>query len=364
MNIEFIFPARQFYFWLGLGVLVLALVVFVLRRLERSRSVRLTRFVDLQLAPRLLVGFDARLRKPLFWLPAAGCLFLVLTLAQPHWGEDWQEVSRRSHDILICLDISESMRAEDVRPNRLERAKQKIESILDRTKGDRFGLIAFSGTAVLMCPLTLDRGYFRSVLNAVDTDSISLKGTNIGMALGESIRVFRDQEEHSSDYAVDSRAVLLISDGEQVAGDAVALAAEVSEYARIFVIGVGNPQGAEITFTNKFGRRTTAMSAGQPHLSKLDEETLQLIAMEGRGGYIRSTPDNSDIEKIYNLTQQLATTGVSGDIRLQLVNRFQWPLALAIICFAAEGLWLVLMPWLGRWQWLQRRDGEEQNRYA
>ena len=130
------------------------------------------------------------------------------------------------------------------------------------------------------------------------------------------------------------------------------------------MIGVGNPKGTEITFAKKIWQRGRALSAGPPHISRLDEETLQLIAVEGRGGYIRSTPDNSDIEKIYNLTQQLATTGVSGDIRLQLVNRFQWPLALAIVCFAAEGAWLVLMPWLGRWRWLQRTAGEEQNRYA
>lgn len=364
MNIEFAFPWRELHWWLLASALLLAAIAFLLRRLERGRSQRLRRFVDVELAPRLLIGHDARLRRPLFWLVLLGFASMALTFAQPHWGEQWQEVTRRSHDILIVLDVSESMRATDMLPNRLERAKQKIVSILDRSKGDRFGLVAFSGTAELMCPLTLDMGYFRTVLNAVDTDSISMEGTDIGAALEEAVKTFRDFDEETDDYAVDSRAILLISDGEQVAGNAVAVAAEASKYARVFVIGVGDPNGIEVAFSALDGRRGRRISTGETHFSKLDEETLSRIAMEGKGGYITSTPDNADIEQIYELTQQLAARNISGNLRLQLVNRYQIPLAMAIVFFAAEGLWLVLLPWLRDRRERAGYGREEERRYA
>lgn len=364
MNIEFAFPWRELPWWLLFSGLALGAIAFLLRRFEQTRSVRLHRFVDLELAPRLLIGHDARLRRPLFWLTFLGFASMALSFAQPHWGEQWLEVTRRSHDILIVLDVSESMRATDMLPNRLDRAKQKIASILDRSRGDRFGLVAFSGTAELMCPLTLDTGYFRTVLNAVDTDSIGMEGTDIGAALEEAIKTFRELDEETDDYAVDSRAILLISDGEQVAGDAVAVAAEASKYARVFVIGVGDPDGIEVAFSALDGQRGRRTLTGETHFSKLDEETLSRIAMEGKGGYITSTPDNGDIEQIYELTQQLATKNVSGNLRLQSVNRYQIPLAVAIALFAAEGLWLAVLPWLRDRRERSRHGREETRRYA
>lgn len=346
MNFGFALPIEKWYLFVALAVAGLVALALALRALERQRGTRLSRFVELHLAPRLVAGHDPRLRSPLLWLTLFGFLFIILAIAQPHWGQKWEQVTKRSHDILVLLDTSESMRAENPLPNRLVRAKQKIVSILDRTPGDRFGLIAFAGSAELMCPLTLDRGYFRSVLSAVDTDSISLKGTDIAAALEQAIDSFREEDGDDKSTSRDSRAILLISDGEQVSGDAIALAKTASEYAHVFVIGVGDPRGTEITFTDRFGRRATVMSAGEPHLSKLDEETLGKIALEGRGAYVLTTPDNSDVETIYGLIGQLAAYDVSSDVRLQLVNRYQWPLAAAILCFALEGLWLAVLPWL------------------
>lgn len=346
MNFGFAIPMDNWYSFVTLAVVGLVALTVILRALERRRSTRLARFVELHLTSRLVAGHDARLRNPLLWLTLFGFVFIVLAIAQPHWGQKWQQVTDRSHDILVCLDTSESMRAENPLPSRLERAKQKIVSILDRTPGERFGLIAFAGSAELMCPLTLDRGYFRSVLNAVDTDSISLKGTDIAAALNQAIDNFREEDEGDKKASRDSRAILLISDGEQVSGDAIALAKSASEYAHVFVIGVGDPRGTEITFTDRLGRRATVMAAGEPHLSKLDEETLRAVALEGGGRYIRTTADNADVETIYGLIGQLAAYDVSSDVRLQLVNRYQWPLAAAIVCFALEGIWLALLPWL------------------
>lgn len=342
MNIEFAFPYHQAHWWIILGGLVLGGLAYALRAFERHRDTRLARFVDPRLSQRLLLGHDEKMRKPLFWFTFLGFLFLALTFAQPHWGQSWLEVRRQSHDILICLDTSESMLAENPLPNRLERAKQKIASLLERASGDRFGLVVFSGAAQLMCPLTSDLGYFSAVLNAIDTNAISLEGTDIAAAFEVAIDTFRDQEEETGDYDRNSRAVLLISDGEQVSGDAVTLAKELSKFARVFVIGVGDPRGAEVTYFQPGTRRGT----GTPHLSKLDEETLLRIALQGQGGYSRSTPGNADIDAIHGFIEELGTRQVSSDLRFTLVNRYQWPLALAIFCFLAEGVWLVLLPTL------------------
>ena len=343
MDIAFVVPYSELIWWAVALAALLAGIVVVLRSLEQRRGDRLARFVELDLATKLVSGHDAVFRRPLVWLTILGFFFAAIALAQPHWGSNWEEVERRSHDVLVCLDISESMLAENPLPNRLERAKQKILSILDETPGDRFGLVAFSGAAELMCPLTLDKAYFRSVLAAVNTQSISLEGTNIAAALHECIETYKDQEDLSVN-ARDQRSILLISDGEQVSGDAVAMAKSAGDLARVFVIGVGDPRGTEVRYVSPLNRPGVITPTMEPHISRLDEAMLSRIALQGRGAYIRSAPDNADVEEIYRLIDRMSTRRTSTDVRQRLVNRFQWPLALAVLCFAGEGLWLVMLP--------------------
>lgn len=352
MSVEFAFPWSQAHWWIGLGIALIVIVGYGLKTLEKGRDIRLGRFVDLRLGERLLIGHDAKMRTPLFWFSFIGFVCLILTLAQPRWGESWQEVRQSSRDIVVCLDVSESMRAENPLPNRLERAKQKIASFMELSPGDRFALVPFSGAAELMCPLTLDRGYYASVLNAVDTDSISLEGTDLAAALTVAVETFQEQEKETGDFDKNSRAILLISDGEAIEGDALAAAEEAAKYARIFVLGVGSPRGVEVEYTLTTGRGGRRNSQTFTHLSKLDEDSLMRIAVEAGGGaYIRSTPGNDDVNKIHEIVRDLSAREVSSDLRMQLMNRFQWPLALAIICFVGEGLWLVLLPTL-------RKSGE------
>lgn len=364
MDIAFAFPLNQLYLWVGSAFLSLTIITMGLRALERYRKRRLDAFVDFQLAPRLLSGVGARHRRPLLWLTVFGFAFMALALAQPHWGKSWEQLTRRSHDIIVCLDTSESMLAKDPLPNRLQRAKQKIGSIVDRAFGDRFGLVAFSGAAELMCPLTLDHGYYRTVLAAVNADSISLEGTDIAAALEVAMGIFQDQDAEAGQSSRGSRAILVISDGEQVSGDALEAARLASAYARVYVIGVGDPRGTQITYRNRFVQGVQLSAEDRNHLSILDETTLRRLAEQGGGGYIRSQPDNSDVDEIFELIQQLFAKDVSGDIRRQLVNRFQWPLAAAFACFAGEGVWLVILPWVRIWRERRRARGGEEAEYA
>jgi len=353
----FIFPLSQLHWWIGATIIAIGAITWGLVKLERRRQARLEQFVAADLAPRLVPGYDSSVRRPLFWLSVIGFVSLAVTFAQPHWGQSWQKINQQSHDVIILLDTSESMRAANPLPSRIERAKQKIMSLLDRASGDRFGLIAFSGAAALQCPLTHDHGYFKAVLNAIDTDTVSMEGTDIASALSEAVKTFKDQTVQSGMSDRNSRAILLISDGEQLSGDGVEEAEAASEYARVYVIGVGDPNGAEIVLPEWMERYMGSGAARKPHLSKLDEDTLSQIALNGEGGYIRSTPDNSDIDQIYDHFQNLTTYSASSDIRLRLVNRYQWFLAAAIACFAGEGLWIVLMPWVRAWR--MRRTARE-----
>ena len=344
MKIAFAFPFSQLALWLVLAIAAIAVIVVLLKYMETRRKDRVKRFVEADLAPRLLAGYDARARRPMFWFTVLGFIGLILALAQPRWGQSWLEVKKQSRDIVVCLDTSESMRAVNPMPNRLERAKQKVVSIMNEASGDRFALVPFSGAAELMCPLTNDHGYYRSILNAIDTDTISMEGTDIADALREASKVFKDEAEKTGDFNRDSRAILVISDGEQVSGDAVKEAEEAVKYARVYVIGVGDPNGAEIVlpeWMEKYTGRTE-----KRHLSKLDEEALSKLAVIGKGGYTRSTPNNNDIKDIYELIGKYQARNVSSDVRMRLVNRYQWPLAFAILMFAAEGIWLAIMPLL------------------
>lgn len=363
VDFAFIFPWRQLHWWLLATAAILLVLMAGLVALERRRRARLGRFVDAGLASRLMPGYDGRLRRPLFWLTVAGFGALALTFAQPHWGQSWQPVQSQSHDIIICLDTSESMRAANPLPSRLERAKQKILSLLDAAPGDRFGLVAFSGAAAVQSPLTRDHGYLKTVLAAVDTDTISVEGTDIASALREAVDMLRQEAEATGVVDRDSKALLLISDGEQVSGDAVDEAEKASEYARVYVIGVGDPNGAEIMLPDWMGRYVKVKDGDKPHLSKLDEETLSKVALAGKGGYVRSTPDNSDIEQVHEYIEKLTAYLASSDVRLRLVNRYQWPLAAAFLCFAAEGLWLAAMPWVRAWR-LRQGARAEQAEYA
>ena len=347
MGIQFAFSTAQWPLYGLVGVAIVLGVAWVVYRLDGRRSMRLHQFVEAQLAPRLLVGYDEKVRKPLFWFTVLGVLFLLLTLAQPRWGQSWMDVNRTSRDILVLLDTSESMNADDLPPTRLDRAKQKIEALAALCPGDRFGLVAFSGSTILQCPLTLDHGYFRTLVHASTTDSVTTEGTDIEAAIRAAADVFEEEIEEAGEEQRHTRAVILLTDGEEVTGDAVAAADVLGDYAGFYVMGIGDPNGSVVEYPQWMVREVGPPPDGQKtHLSVLDEDTLIALAHEAGGVYMRTTPHNGDIERIHQEMEGLSTQAQQGELRFQMVNRFRWPLTVAVLCFGAEGLWMVLMPWL------------------
>ena len=225
-------------------------------------------------------------------------LFLLLSLTRPQWGYQWEDVRQEGVDIIIALDVSSSMLAEDIKPNRLERAKRKISDLLEMLQGDRVGLVAFAGTSFVQCPLTLDYTAARIFLSAIDTDLIPVQGTALGDALRTSIKAFRSEEKKS-------KAIILITDGEDQTGQALEAAKEAEKAGvKVYTIGVGTRGLAPFPVRLFDGRIRI-----QDERVNIDEVTLTQIAETTGGKYFRAT-DTESLEAIYNEINQLETTEV------------------------------------------------------
>jgi Ca-activated chloride channel family protein len=356
MNVQFAFGMSQAPLWIAAALFILAAAIIGLRWSDRRRRARLTALIDASLAPRLLEGYDERVRRPLLWLTVLGLAALLLAFAQPRWGRSWVSVARESRDIMILLDTSESMNAQNPLPTRLERARQKIQSLLDLCPGDRFGLIAFAGEAATEVPLTLDLNYYRAALDSITTDTLSIEGTDITSALREARRVFDEDAKKSGNAGRAARVIILVTDGEQTSGDALAEAEQMKDYASAYVLGIGDPKGATITYPKWMQRYARLSEDQKTHLSRLDEENLKKLATDSGGAYVRISPDDSDVKFIREELEQVQSRAVSDKMRYNLVNRYRWPLGAALFCFIAEGLWVVLMPWIRAYR--LRREGE------
>ncbi len=196
--------AKRAFLWLSpLVVLVALLYIWALRRKEAM----LERFASPALLRHILLGVSPTRQVVKAVLLMLAIVFMILALIEPQFGYKWHELKRTGVDIMIALDTSRSMLASDVKPTRLSTAKRKIEDLLNILDGDRIGLVAFAGQAFVQCPLTLDYGAFRTILDSVDTESIPLPGTAIGRAIDKCLSAF-DQKERK--YKV----IILITDGE------------------------------------------------------------------------------------------------------------------------------------------------------
>ena len=243
-------------------------------------------------------------------------VFLFLALTRPQWGYNWEDIKQEGVDIIIALDVSRSMLAEDIKPNRLERAKRKIADLLNMLKGDRLGLVAFAGTSFVQCPLTLDYSAARIFLNAIDTDLIPIQGTALGDALRKSIKAFRTEEKKSK----------AITDGEDQSGLALEAAKEAREAGvKVFTIGIGKEIGAPLPNPDK-SRGFLKNKEGEVILTKLDETTLQKISLETGGSYVRSVTGDIDLKTIYfdQISQKVDKKQFKSERRKIWQERFQW----------------------------------------
>ena len=275
-------------------------------------------------------GVEKRHRSKTIFVVLA-ILFLTLALTRPRWGYEWENLHQRGVDVIVALDVSSSMLAEDIKPNRLERAKRKISDLLDMMEGDRIGLVAFAGTSFVQCPLTLDYGAARLFLSAIDTQLIPLQGTALGNAIKTSVKAFRSQEKKS-------KALILITDGEDQTGKALSAATLAGDQGvKIYTIGIGGEIGAPLPNSSGAGGFRKNQQ-GEVILSKLDETTLQQIALETGGSYVRSVTGDIDLKTIYKdqIKKHIEKKELKSERRKIWQERFQWFIFIALIFLVAE----------------------------
>ena len=313
----------------GLWGVLLLIVFFVL--VYRHKEALLQRFGHLELIKRILPGYDKRrvVWKNIFFILAY--IFLVIALADPQIGTKLEQVKRKGVDIIIALDVSNSMKAEDIKPNRLEKAKHEIAQFIDLLKGDRIGLIAFAGMAHLVCPLTLDYGAAKLFLQMMDTDLIPVQGTAIGDAIKVARKAFVQKERKH-------KVLILITDGEDHEGDPVKEAKEAAkEGIVIYTIGIGSSQGVPIPVYDQNGNEVGFMKDrnGNVVTTKLDMTTLQKIAFVTNGKYYMATSGQSELKKIYDEINKMEKKELSARKFSQYEDRYQ--------IFALIGLIFILL---------------------
>ena len=305
-----------------------AVIVFYWWATKRKSSL-LRRFVSDELRDRLLENFSQSKQRLKILLIVISLLFLVIALIRPKWGYHWEEVKRKGVDIIVALDVSKSMLAQDVSPNRLERAKREIIDLMNILQGDRLGLVAFAGVSFLQSPLTLDYGAVRIFLDDLDTSLIPIGGTAIEDAIAKSLKAFEKTPNKS-------RVLILITDGEDHQGDPVKASEDAAKKGiRIYTVGIGKKDGAPIPDGESGGFKKD--ENGNLILTHLDETTLQKIALNTGASYVRSISGDLDLEKIYeDILKKVEQQDLKSGKRKHYEERFQWPLLLAILLLLLE----------------------------
>ena len=322
----------EMLFLLWFVPLLLGLYVYAAHQRKKS----LVRFVDAGLLGRLNTQLSLRRRWGKAVLLLVAYVFIILGLARPAWNPKPRQVERQGRDVVFMLDVSKSMLAEDLAPNRLERAKLAILDCLETLQGDRVGLIAFAGAAAVKCPLTLDYAFFRSMVEDISVNSITRGGTLIGDAIRMAVdQVFDEQEKQYKD-------IVLITDGEDHDSFPVQAAETAAQSGiRILAIGLGDEtQGQRIPITDENGAKTFLKYQGQEVWSKLDAATLrQMVEKTSGGQYLNVATGAFDLGKIY---QDLIASAEKKSLEAQTITlyeeKFQIFLALAFAGLLMESM--------------------------
>ena len=320
--------------WLLAGLIACAGLAWRYRRFDARQRRELAKFASASLITQLTASVSPTRRQLKRVLVIAGVALVAIALARPLLGFHWVEAKRKGLDVMIAVDTSKSMLAQDVKPDRLTRAKMAVEDLLAKLDGDRVGLVAFAGSSFLQCPLTLDYDAFRQSLDALDTTIIPRGGTDIASAIHETEAALEGDGNNE-------RILVLLTDGEDLEGSALEAArAAAKNGLKIFTVGVGSASGELIPLANANGGTEFLKDAsGQFVKSHLDATMLKEIAEATGAMYQPLGQQGNGLDTIY--TQGLAKyTRHEVASRMQKVynDRFQWPLALGLFCLVIEPL--------------------------
>lgn len=302
---------------------------FILQALVlKLRRRRIRRFGDEELVRQLMPSYSVSRIWVKLTLFSIGFFFFVIGLSRPQIGAKLKEHETKGAEIMIALDVSNSMLAEDYSPNRLERAKLAISRLVDKLRDDRIGLIVFAGNSFVQLPITTDYVSAKMFLNTISTGSVPIQGTAIGEAINTAIRSFSAQSEKS-------RAIIIITDGENHEDDPVAAAAQAAEMGvRVFTIGVGSPEGKPIPMDGSLLKDRD----GNIVVTRLDESVLQEVAKAGNGLYVRAGNSEFGLNPIIDDIRRMEDERYSSIVFEEFDEQFMYFMAIALLFFVLEML--------------------------
>ena len=291
---------------------------------------RLARFGEPETVRTLMPDASPLRVRNKFILCLAALGLLVVALARPQFGSKLREVTRQGIEIMLAVDVSNSMLAQDFEPNRLERTKFAINRLLDGLRQDRVGLVAFAGDAYVQLPITADYVTARNFAAQLSPTMVSRQGTAIGAAIDLAASSFSSGSEGS-------RVLIVISDGENHEDDALAAAKRAAEQGiKIYTIGIGTPEGAPIQIGGEFLKD----DQGNMVVSKLDEPSLEEIALSTGGAYIRATNKSIGLEEIIAKINQTEKKKLTSTIFEEFNEQFQYLVGAALLLLLADVLML------------------------
>ena len=325
--------AHPHFLWLLLVITPALIVFFWWAMRERQRL--MTQFIQARLLPGLISGVSPTRIKVRFALITVAMTLLLIALARPQWGFTWQESKQKGLDIVVAIDTSKSMLAEDIAPNRLARAKLAALDLMQQAQSDRLGLVAFAGGAFLQCPLTIDDNAFKQSVETLDVNIIPQGGTAVAEAINTALGAFKEGDNF--------KVLVLFTDGEDNDENAVAAAeAAAKEGMKIFTIGIGTADGELLRVKDAKGRTDYIRDdEGNVVKSRLNEALLQQIAGATEGGFYLPMRGAKTIDTLYE--KGLAPLPKSeGQEKLvkRMHERYHWPLGVAIVLLLVE----MLMP--------------------
>lgn len=311
------------YLWMLMAVIPVA-VLFVLFFLWRKKAI--AKFGETSLVLQLIPDFSNSKHVTKFLLILLAYVFVILGFANPQIGTKQEKIKRQGIDVIIALDVSNSMMSEDVKPNRLARAKNFISNFMDQLRNDRLGVIVFAGKAYMQMPLTVDYSAGRMYLRAVNPGMVPTQGTNLGEAISLAKEGFvKGETKH--------KALIIITDGEDNEGGVdEAIEEMVKEGTKIFTIGVGNENGSPIPMGNDFKRD----ESGNIVLSKLNQDMLKDIATKGNGKFFLLGSGKDEIDAIFKELGRISTKDFEEMVFTDFDDQFQWCLAIAALLLLIE----------------------------
>ena len=333
-----ILPALAVFYWL----------------VARARKRSLQRLGEEHILERLAESASKRKRLLKFAILISALAFIIIGLANPRIGTRLQEVKQEGVDIFVALDVSLSMKAEDIKPNRMEKAKLEIRNLIDRLGGDRLGLIVFAGEAYTQFPLTTDYSAANLFLDVVDVDVVPEPGTAIGAAIKRAMESFNFKE-------TTTKVIVIVTDGENTEGDAFEAANDAAKQGvLLYTIGMGSPAGTPIPIYNPSGQQVDFKRdrSGNIVVTKLDEVSLEKIATVGSGKYFRGTNAQDELNEIYKTISALQKREFGVKQFTDYEDRFQFFLGAGIILLIFEFLISEKkVKWIARWNPLRKEEG-------